>query len=68
MMKLILKAGPNQMETLRQLRADAAAIDKDVTVHSDQLDRRVIFVSASGSVKKRCNRNSLHHRIRIHRT
>ena len=28
MMKQILKAGPNQMETLRRLRAEAAAIDK----------------------------------------
>jgi hypothetical protein len=37
MMKLILKAGPNQMETLRRLRTEAAAIDKDVTVHSDRI-------------------------------
>ena len=36
-MKLILKAGPNQMETLRRLRTEAAAIDKDVTVHSDRI-------------------------------
>jgi uncharacterized protein YpiB (UPF0302 family) len=34
MMKQILNAGPNQMETLRRLRTEAAAIDKDVTVHS----------------------------------
>jgi hypothetical protein len=32
MIKQILKAGPNQMETLRRLRTEAAAIDKDVTV------------------------------------
>jgi hypothetical protein len=37
MMKQILKAGPNQMETLRRLRADAAAIDKDVTIRSDRI-------------------------------
>ena len=37
MMKLILKAGPNQMEALRRLRTEAAAIDKDVTVHSDRI-------------------------------
>jgi hypothetical protein len=37
MMKQILKAGPNQMETLRRLRTEAAAIDKDVTVHSDRI-------------------------------
>ena len=37
MMKLILKVGPNQMEALRRLRTEAAAIDKDVTVHSDRI-------------------------------
>jgi len=37
MMKQILKAGPNQMETLRRLRAEAAAIDKDVTVRSERI-------------------------------
>ena len=37
MMKQILKAGPNQMETLRRLRTEAAAVDKDVTVHSDRI-------------------------------
>ena len=37
MMKQILKAGPNQMETLRRLRTDAAAIDKDVTVRSERI-------------------------------
>ena len=37
MMKQILKAGPNQMETLRRLRTEAAAIDKDVTVHSERI-------------------------------
>ena len=36
-MKKILKAGPNQMETLRRLRADAAAIDKDVRIRSDRI-------------------------------
>ena len=60
MMKQILKAGPNQMETLRRLRTEAAAIDKDVTVRSER--------SASGFVKKRWHRNSLHHSIRIHHT
>jgi hypothetical protein len=34
MMKRILKAGPNQMETLRQLRTEAAAIDKDAKQNS----------------------------------
>ena len=37
MMKQILKAGPNQMETLRRLRTEAAAIDKDVTVRSERI-------------------------------
>ena len=37
MMKQILKAGPNQMETLRGLRTEAAAIDKDVTVRSERI-------------------------------
>lgn len=37
MMKKILKAGPNQMETLRRLRTEAAAIDKDVTVRSERI-------------------------------
>src|SRR6478609_6258529 len=37
MMKQILKAGPNQMETLRRLRTDAAAIDKDVTLRSERI-------------------------------
>jgi hypothetical protein len=37
MMKKILKAGPNQMETLRRLRADAAAIDKEVRICSDRI-------------------------------
>ena len=37
MMKKILKAGPNQMETLRRLRTDAAAIDKDVTIRSERI-------------------------------
>jgi len=37
MMKQILKASPNQMETLRRLRTDAAAIDKDVTVRSERI-------------------------------
>jgi len=35
---------------------------------ASELDRRGIFVSASGFVKKRWNRDSLHHSIRIHRT
>jgi hypothetical protein len=47
MMKQILKAGPNQMETLRRLRTEAAAIDKDVTVRSERIrqtrDFRVRF-------------------------
>ena len=47
MMKQILKAGPNQMETLRRLRTDAAAIDKDVTVRSERIrqtrDLRIRF-------------------------
>jgi len=37
MMKQILKAGPNQMETLRRLRTEAAAIDKDVMVRSERI-------------------------------
>jgi hypothetical protein len=37
MMKQILKAGPNQMETLRRLRTEAATIDKDVTVRSERI-------------------------------
>ena len=37
MMKQILKAGPNQMETLRRLRTDAAAIDKDATIRSERI-------------------------------
>jgi hypothetical protein len=37
MMKQILKAGPNQMETLRRLRTEAAQIDKDVTVRSERI-------------------------------
>jgi hypothetical protein len=37
MMKQILKAGPNQMETLRRIRTEAAAIDKDVTVRSERI-------------------------------
>ena len=37
MMKQILKAGPNQTETLRRLRTEAAAIDKDVTVRSERI-------------------------------
>ena len=37
MMKQILKAVPNQMETLRRLRTDAVAIDKDVTIRSEQI-------------------------------
>ena len=37
MMKQVLKAGPNQMETLRRLRTEAAAIDKDVTVRSERI-------------------------------
>jgi hypothetical protein len=37
MMKQILKAGPNQMETLRRLRTAAEAIDKDVTVRSERI-------------------------------
>ena len=47
MMKQILKAGPNQMETLRRLRTDAAAIDKDATIRSERIrqtrDFRVCF-------------------------
>jgi hypothetical protein len=47
MMKKIVKAGPNQMETLRRLRADAAAIDKGVRIRSDRIrqtsDFRVRF-------------------------
>jgi hypothetical protein len=47
MMKQILKAGPNQMETLRRLRTEAEAIDKDVTVRSERIrqtrDFRVRF-------------------------
>jgi hypothetical protein len=37
MMKQILRAGPNQMETLRRLRTDAAAIDNDVTFRSERI-------------------------------
>jgi hypothetical protein len=37
MMKKILRAGPNQMETLRRLRADAATIDKDVRISSERI-------------------------------
>jgi hypothetical protein len=37
MMKQILKAGSNQLETLRRLRTEAAAIDKDVTVRSERI-------------------------------
>ena len=37
MMKQILKAAPNQMERLRRLRTEAAAIDKDVTVRSERI-------------------------------
>jgi hypothetical protein len=43
MMKQILKAGPNQMETLRRLRAEAAAIDKDVTVRSERIRQTMDF-------------------------
>ena len=47
MMKQILKTGPNQMETLRRLRTEAAAIDKDVKVRSERIrqtrDFRVRF-------------------------
>ena len=44
MMKQILKTGPNQMETLRRLRTEAAAIDKDVKVRIRQTrDFRVRF-------------------------
>ena len=47
MMKQILRAGPNQMETLRRLRTEAAAIDKDVTIRSERIrqtrDFRVRF-------------------------
>ena len=37
MMKQILKAGPNQMETLRRLRTEAAVIDRDVAVRSERI-------------------------------
>jgi hypothetical protein len=47
MMKQILRAGPNQMETLRRLSTDAAAIDKDVRIRSERIrqtrDFRVRF-------------------------
>jgi hypothetical protein len=36
-MKQIVRAGPNQMETLRRLKTAAEAIDKDVTVRSERI-------------------------------
>ena len=62
MMKQVLKAGPNQMETLRRLRTEAAAIDKDVTVRSERSNSRpalshadlTIFIPFVRLQKQRC--------------
>jgi hypothetical protein len=57
MMKRILKAGPNQMETLRRLRAEAAAVDKDVTIRSERIrqtrDFRVRFWFREKTMERR---------------
>ena len=57
MMKQILKGGPNQMETLRRLRTEAAAIDKDVTVRSERIrqtrDFRVRFWFREKAIEQR---------------
>jgi hypothetical protein len=57
MMKQILKAGPNQMETLRRLRTEAAAIDKDVTVRSERIrqtrDFRIRFLFREKTMEQR---------------
>ena len=68
MMKQILKAGPNQMETLRRLRTEAAAIDKDVTVRSERIRQTRDFRIRFWFREKRWNSDSLHHSIRIHHT
>jgi hypothetical protein len=52
MMKQILKAGPNQMETLRRLRTEVAAIEKDVTVRSERI-RRSLASARSTRVPRR---------------
>jgi hypothetical protein len=36
-MKQIVRAGPNQMETLRRLKTAAEVIDKDATVRSERI-------------------------------
>jgi hypothetical protein len=43
MMKRILKAGTNQMETLRRLTTEAAAIDKDATIRSERIRQTTDF-------------------------
>jgi hypothetical protein len=48
-----LKAGPNQMETLRRLRTAAEAIDKDVTVRSERI-RQPARVPTCPSVNETC--------------
>ena len=57
MMKHILKAGPNQMEILRRLRTEAAAIDKDVTVRSERIrqtrDFRIRFWFSEKTMEQR---------------
>src|SRR5258707_10445129 len=68
MMKQILKAGPNQMETLRRLGTEAAAIDKDLTVRSERIRQTRDFRIRFWFRKKTMERGSLHHSIRIHHT
>ena len=65
MMKQILKAGPNQMETLRRLRTDAAAIDKDVTIRSERIRQTRDFRIRFWFREKKMEQNSLHHSIWI---
>ena len=36
-MKQIVRAGPNEMETLRRLKTAAEVIDKDATVRSERI-------------------------------
>jgi hypothetical protein len=68
MMKQILKAGPNQMETLRRLRTEAEAVDKDVMVRSERIRQTRDFRIRFWFREKRWNRASPHHSIRIHHT
>jgi hypothetical protein len=51
-MKQIVRAGPQQMETLRRLKIAAEAIDKDVTVHSERIRQTKDFRSRFRFQKK----------------